>query len=518
MVSLFSFENIHRAYLNCRKGKRNGRCVLLFEQRLEDNLFRLCEELQSRTYQPSPSSCFITSKPKHREIFAADFRDRIVHHLVVYHLEPIWEPIFIHDSFACRRGKGTHGAVFRLQKFMRRVSSNGTKAAYFLHIDIQSYFLSIDKEILYSGLCRRLDRSKPCWLADMKWLLGKIIFHDPTAQARKRGQLSLFDIIPPHKSLASTQNKTGLPIGNYTSQFFANVYLDRLDQFVKHHLKAKCYVRYVDDLVLLHEKPKQLEAWQGEIASFLEQELNLRLHPRRTKLAPVSNGCDFLGYIVKRTHLLARRRTVQNCRERLRRYESLLVDKAKNVTIYKYPEEVVAGLFATMMSYEGQFRHAASVRLWRSLFRDFPYLRFYLDCSKAKCVRRDRTPKGFRSVATQYRWFGHRFQRCLLFFQIGCFYEFYRGQDKKILSFLPLRKGRGRRYLGQGVGVPMRLAKVAELTNRALAYPVAVVHQTGRLAGATQQRKLDALFMPSNASGSAGGNHDPRRHQVEEDR
>jgi hypothetical protein len=495
MVSLFSFENLHRAYLNCRKGKRNSRCALLFEQQLEENLFQLCKELQERTYQPAPSSCFITSKPKHREIFAADFHDRVIHHLVVSHLEPIWEKTFIHDSFACRRNKGTHGAVFRLQDFMRSASSNGVKTAYFLHIDIKSYFLSIDKEILYRILCKRIHRLKPCWMEEMKWLVGKIVFHDPTVKAQKRGQLSLFDLIPPHKSMSSTSNKTGLPIGNYTSQFFANVYLDRLDQFVKHGLKASYYLRYVDDLVLLDEDRKRLEAWEESIDLFLKRDLKLQLHPHRRTLASVSNGCDFLGYVVRRTHLLARRRTVQNCREKLRHYEAVLVRKMQRGIHYRYAEQRVSQLFATLMSYQGQFCHTASFRLWRRLFDEFPYLRFYVRCSRDHWIRKDQVPKRFGSLAAQYQWFARKFRNCLMFFQVGCFFEFYGPQAKRALALVRLKAGRTRRSLGLGVGVPMRCGKLAELQKSGLDVPIAVVRQTGRPLGRTAQRRVAALYV-----------------------
>jgi RNA-directed DNA polymerase len=236
----------------------------------------------------------------------------------------------------------------------------------------------------------------------MEWLAGQIIFHDATADARRVGQLSLFDVIPPSKSLSSTRNRTGLPIGNYTSQFFANVYLDRLDQFAKHQLKVKYYIRYVDDLVLVHENPRQLEAWETAMGSFVERELALRLHPSRRRLEPVSNGCDFLGYVVRRTHLLPRRRTVQNCREKLRQHQKLLVTRTETTAIYRYPEREVSQLFATLMSYQGQIRHASVFRIWRGIFDEFPYLRFYVNRSGDSWIRNDGTPRRFGSLAAQY--------------------------------------------------------------------------------------------------------------------
>jgi RNA-directed DNA polymerase len=187
---------------------------------------------------------------------------------------------------------------------MRRVTHNGARRAHFLHLDIRSYFLTINKEILYEIVCDRIRKAEPWWAEEMKSLTRAIIFHDPTLNARRVGELSLFEVIPRGKTLSSTSNRTGLPIGNYTSQFFANVYLDCLDQYAKHELKIRYYLRYVDDLVLLHEDRGSLELWEKAIEGFANSRLRLRLHRQRRRLEPVSNGCDFLGYIVKRTHLL----------------------------------------------------------------------------------------------------------------------------------------------------------------------------------------------------------------------
>src|ERR1019366_3734531 len=140
-----------------------------------ENLFALCEELQNRTYQPRPSLCFVTKRPKHREIFAGEFRDRVVHHLIVSRLEPMWEPAFIHDSYACRKGKGTHAAVFRIQRLFREATANGRRAAWCLHCDIRSYFLKIDKAILLYRLRVRLKKRAPEWQPEMDWLLERVV-------------------------------------------------------------------------------------------------------------------------------------------------------------------------------------------------------------------------------------------------------------------------------------------------------------------------------------------------------
>lgn len=191
------------------------------------------EELDGRTYHPSRSVCFVVKQPKFREIFAADFRDRVVYHVLVDVLERIWEPIFIHDSYACRKDKGTHRAVRRLQRFMRRVTHNGTKPGFALQLDIRGFFFHIDKEILYQIIATRIRDEALLWLA------RTIIVHDCTEHPVFKTDRRLWRHIPPHKTLFGTENRRGLPIGNLTSQFFSNVYLNELDQFVKHHLKAR---------------------------------------------------------------------------------------------------------------------------------------------------------------------------------------------------------------------------------------------------------------------------------------
>ena len=251
---LFSLENIYRAYRKCRRRKRTTCNALSFERNLEENLISLYEDLNSGTYNPGRSIAFLVNKPKLREIFAADFRDRVVHHILVSHLERTWEPRFIHDSYACRNGKGTHKAVERLRGFTRKVTANGTRQAWYLQLDVRSYFVTLDRNILYRRLASC--ESDPAVL----WLIQMILFRYSTENCRFRKACRAdFDRLPPHKTLFKSPPNCGLPIGNLTSQFFANVYLDVLDQFVKHGLKARYYVRYCDDMVLLSSDKRELE-------------------------------------------------------------------------------------------------------------------------------------------------------------------------------------------------------------------------------------------------------------------
>jgi len=224
---------------------------------------------------------FLLEKPKRREIFAADFRDRVVHHLLVTHLERTWERRFIHDSFACRRGKGTHAGVERLRSFARKVTSNGTRRAWYLQLDVRGFFVTLNRRVLWDRLAAV--EHDPAVL----WLLRLILFHEPTENCRLRGaRRADFLRLPAHKTLFRASAGCGLPIGNQTSQFGANVYLDALDQFIKHELKARYYVRYCDDMVLLSTDAEELAAWERAIGRFLEERLRLRLNDRR-KLRPV---------------------------------------------------------------------------------------------------------------------------------------------------------------------------------------------------------------------------------------
>lgn len=316
---LFSLENLYRAYRRCRRGKRRTHNALAFERALEDNLCALREALESGSYRPGGFVAFLLEKPKRREIFAADFRDRVVHYVLAGHLEPRWERRFIHDSYACRKGKGTLNAVERLRSFVRKVTANGTRAAWYLQLDVKSFFVSVDRTIL----CRRLltDEHDPA----VRWLTSLVLFQAPTQKCRFRGaQRSDFESLPPGKSLFQAPEHRGLPIGNLTSQFWANVYLDELDQFVKHRLKARFYARYCDDMALLSVKRAELEGWERRIRGFLAERLGLELNQRR-RLRPVSDGIDFLGFIVRADYLLVRRRVVSALRERLGRAEAELL-------------------------------------------------------------------------------------------------------------------------------------------------------------------------------------------------
>ena len=433
-LRLFSFENIYRQYLKCRKNKRGTINALRFEANCEENLIDLQRELVDRTYYPSRSVCFMATKPKLREIFAADFRDRIAHHILVDYLERIWEPKFIFDSYACRKNKGIHLAVKRLQGFVRKVTRNGSRQAFYLQLDIKNFFMSIDKDILYQIIADKIRDESILWLARI------LIYHNCTKDYILKGDMDYLRKIAPQKSLFYTMGRKGLPIGNLSSQFFANLYLNELDQFVKHRLKCGYYLRYCDDFVMLSEKRDKLLEWKAEVERFLAERLELRLNEKREFLQPVSNGINFLGYIVRRNYTLVRKRVVNNLRSRLSDFERRLIRKDHPPyvkVIYDYP--ALERLGATLASYFGHFKWADSYRLQMSLIKRYSFLRKFFSLKDGRITENYRVPGNIPSLRLQYRYFKTRFSEDVLLFQVGNYYEFYE-DDGDVAGMLGLKK------------------------------------------------------------------------------
>ena len=299
----FSFQELVQAYFDCRLAKRNTVSALTFEQDLERNLARLHGELVDGSYQPGKSICFVITRPKPREVWAADFRDRIVHHLLYNRIAPRFYATFIADSCACIPGRGTLYAAERLEAKVRSQTQNWWRPSWYLKCDLANFFVSIDKRVLCKQLRARV--TEPWW----RGLTEAILFHDPREDVEIHSPQWKMALIPAHKSLFNQPAHLGLPIGNLSSQFFANVYMDALDQFVKHQLRCRHYIRYVDDFVLLHESPQQLNAWRAQIEAFLLRVLGVRLNPAKTILQPIDRGIDFVGQVIKPWRRSLRRRT-----------------------------------------------------------------------------------------------------------------------------------------------------------------------------------------------------------------
>lgn len=306
-----SFEELVAAYFDCRRTKRNSKNALKFEQRLERNLDRLYGELIDGSYRPGRSICFVVTRPKPREVWAADFRDRVVHHLLYNRIAARFENAFIADTFACIKDRGTMRGAERLEAKVRSITQNWSRPAYYLKLDLANFFVSIDKRVLFEQLAAKIP--EPFW----RELAALILFHDPRSDFEFRGDPKLMDRVPPHKRLMEQPAHLGLPIGNLSSQFFANVYLNVLDQHVKHRLRCRHYVRYVDDFILLHESAKWLNAARDDIAEFLPARLGAKLNDRKTILQPIERGIDFVGHVIKPWHRTTRRRTYHEALRRV---------------------------------------------------------------------------------------------------------------------------------------------------------------------------------------------------------
>ena len=250
-LSLFKKQNedriltdLFQAYFDARRNKRNTMNALAFEQHFEEHIFQLYEEIISGNYIPNRSICFIVNQPVKREIFAANFRDRVVHHLIYNYVSSIFEGTFINDSYSCRVGKGTHYGIGRIDHFIRSCSQNYTKDAYILKLDIQGYFMSINRKYLFKRVTEVLFSKLHHIDFDLSLILGlieKTIFNDPTKKCIIKGSKDDWQNLPNDKSLFTAQKNCGLPIGNLTSQLFGNVYLNELDHFIKRDLKIKNY-------------------------------------------------------------------------------------------------------------------------------------------------------------------------------------------------------------------------------------------------------------------------------------
>ena len=317
------FHLLVQAYLDCRRTKRNSASAQAFEDQVEHNLYELHDELTTGTYQPGRSICFVITHPRPREVWAARFRDRIVHHLLYNHIAPAFHARFVADSCACIPGRGTLYAARRLEHQVRSQTHNWSRPSYYLKCDLANFFVSIDKTVLREQLRRQI--SEPWWLS----LAEVILMHDPRPDVEMRGNHRELALVPPHKRLCNAAPHHGLPIGNLSSQFFANVLLDSLDQFVKHELRAPHYVRYVDDFLLLHDSAQWLNQARGQIEGKLAS-LHLQLNPRKTILQPVARGIDFVGHVVKPWHRITRRRTVRLALERLQDMPAADLHEAAN--------------------------------------------------------------------------------------------------------------------------------------------------------------------------------------------
>ncbi|MGE0109788.1 MAG: reverse transcriptase/maturase family protein [Bdellovibrionales bacterium] len=310
-----TLESLFDAYFDCRKHKRNTIHQLAFEADLERNLMALWRDLRDGTYQIGRSIAFVVTYPKAREVWAASFRDRIVHHLIYNAIQDRFTRRFIRDSYACIPTRGSHDGCCRISHFARSVTRNWTRPAFVLKADVASFFTSIDQNILLDIIGTRVHED---WLLK---LIHQVTRHNPRQNAIFRSTEALFALVPRHKSLLYAPLDRGLPIGNLTSQFFANVYMNELDQFAKNQLGARYYGRYVDDIILFDESRDALEEKYARMESFLSWRLNLHLHPNKKKLHAAADGIDFVGFIIKPGRTYLRNMTLAHCKKKIKRWQ-----------------------------------------------------------------------------------------------------------------------------------------------------------------------------------------------------
>ena len=316
---IVSVDNLLLAWEEFIKGKRNKKDVQELSYNLMSNIFSLHNDLVHLTYKHDPYQAFNISDPKPRNIHKASVRDRLLHHAVHRILYPFFDRTFISDSFSCRINKGTHKAINRFRSFAYKESNNNTEICYILKCDIRKFFASINHKTLRNILQEYIKDEK------IVWLLKEII--------------NSFHLKP----------NTGLPLGNLTSQLFANIYLNKLDQFIKHKLKAKYHIRYSDDFVVLSQNKEYLKEIAYRVKHFLENELKLELHPNKISIKTLYSGQDFLGWINFPDHRILRNTTKKRMLKR----------------IEENPKEEV------ICSYLGMLKHGNMVKVKRDIIREY---------------------------------------------------------------------------------------------------------------------------------------------------
>lgn len=358
-------EDLFEAYFDCRRTKRTTKNALRFELDYERNLVELCDEINSGRYKLSPSIAFVVRRPKFREVFAADFRDRIVHHYVINRLNPLFEQLFINDSYSCRKGKGTLYGIRRIAGFMDECSRHYTQDAYVLKLDIKGFFMHIDKALLKQRLCRFIEEQ---YFGPDKGIVIRlccqIIDNDPTGGCLMKGSLRDWERLPQGKSLFHVGPALGLPIGNLTSQLFANFYLSGFDRFVTEELGFRYYGRYVDDFVVIDADRERLKTAVAPIKRYLDTQLHLELHPSKLNLQHCRHGVKFTGAVVKRERLYVGNRSVAYCWDGITRHNAVADSH------WPSPDEVAA-FKSTVNSYFGLMSHYRSWNIRKTMKRHF---------------------------------------------------------------------------------------------------------------------------------------------------
>jgi len=299
--NIISIKNLCDAWTEFVRGKKSKKDVAEFSLNLSQNIFRLHNDLQTKTYRHGSYEAFSISDPKPRSIHKATVRDRLLHHAIYRILYPYFNKKFIYDSYSCRQIKGIHRALNRFNDFVMQVSQNNSRTCWVLKCDVRKFFASIDQVTLINIFRRHVSD------ADTIWLIGRII-----------------------ESFQSTAPDKGLPLGNLTSQLLVNVYMNECDQYIKHELRLKCYIRYADDFVIMHHNKSVLMDILPKVQNFLGEQLKLSLHPDKVFLKTAASGIDFLGWVHFPDHRVLRTTTKK------RMFKNIKTKEGKAETVQSY--------------------------------------------------------------------------------------------------------------------------------------------------------------------------------------
>ncbi|MGN0309177.1 MAG: reverse transcriptase domain-containing protein [Bacteroides sp.] len=300
------------AYLDARRNERNKYAQLEFELNLEDNLRALRDELYHRAWTPMPCMCFIVNR--RREVFAPQFRDRIVSHLLFNMFYPLFDPLFIYDSYSCRKGKGTLFGIDRNEHFLRSATNNFSRTAHVLCLDIMGYFMHINHNLLVGIVLEEMERHRKRWshMIDYDlaaYIVRTLVCRAPASDCIKIGHPSDWDVLPDYKKMEHAEPGRGIIIGDVMSQMFSNIYLNSLDQFAKRTLGVTYYGRYVDDMRITHSSKDALAEYAERIDEFLQERLRLKLNTGKTRILRADRRIDFLGAETERFNRYARHDT-----------------------------------------------------------------------------------------------------------------------------------------------------------------------------------------------------------------
>jgi hypothetical protein len=375
---------LHLSYLQARKNKRNTHNQLRFEICQEEGLMQLAKAIYERKYTPKPCIAFIINKPVMREIFAADFIDRVVHHLLYRCLYPIIDRKLINDTYSCRVGKGTLYGINRVSKFIRSCSSNYSKETYILKLDIQAYFMNMQHQIIYDKVLDMLPVKKQNYLGisekTILYLLEQTIFNPIKENCCIKGNHNDWNGLPPSKSLFHYPNNMGLPIGNLTSQIFGNIYMNDFDHYVKKDLGIKYYGRYVDDMVFVHNDKKHLQSLIPKLSDFLLSTLHLTIHPNKIVLVNANEGIQFLGQIIKPYRNYVSNRTKNNFYQAIQQINKIME------VVPEFSWQQLCDIRTVLNSYLGILQHANTFNLRKAMmgklkrrFYNFFYMSKNLD-------------------------------------------------------------------------------------------------------------------------------------------